>query len=590
MSNKKVDSVSVIKKAQELLKKYVERMNPIHERMIDNEEWYKSRQWDRIRNEKFKNDPEPTTAFVLSTIQNKHADAMDHYPKPNIMPRDPDDVEEAKRLSEIIPVELEYNDFKDTWSKVWYDKLKLGSGIYAVLFDAEGNGGIGSTSITSVDPLNFYCDPFVPTLNKSRGVFTAELIDKDTFKELYPDINTEKAGKLFEPKHYNTISHRDTSSMVLVIDYYYLKRMESGQTVCHLLKFVNDIKLYWSEEDSNYNDGYYKIDQYPFEIDTMYPEKDNLFGFGLIDVVKSPQIYIDKLDQIILTNTFAHTRKRFFATKDLGINEKDFLDPSKTLITVESGFFDETKLREFKVEPTHAGVYNHRLSKIEELKDTSTANEFSRGETNGGVIAAQAIVALQKASGKTSRAAISQSYSVFSRTIYLDIEIKRQFYDIPRNYRVDDNKEESGYRFVEFDNSNLQDSEIAEGKYRHPVFDIRVEAEKQEPFSQMAQNELAKELYSLGFFNPDMAIQAEAALEIMNFDGRDRVLEIIKMNSQREKMQQMMMSENQKLKMIVQGATGEDLGVPMGGANDGGYIPEPQGADLPPDSRGAFGG
>lgn len=63
---------------------------------------------------------------------------------------------------------------------------------------------------------------------------------------------------------------------------------------------------------------------------------------------------------------------------------------------------------------------------------------------------------------------------------------------------------------------------------RRPVFDVRVKAQKKNPFSRMSQNELAKELYGLGVFNPERAQETEGMLEMMEFEGKDRVLEQVR--------------------------------------------------------------
>ena len=143
----------IVKSAQELLKEYQVLMEPLHNRWIDSEEWWKLRHWEQMRNKKFEGDPEPTSAMLFSAIVNKHADAMDHYPKPNILPREESDFGEAKNLSEIIPVELEWNDYKDTWSSAFYDKLKYGSSIQVVLFDKNGADGKGSNVIKKINRL-----------------------------------------------------------------------------------------------------------------------------------------------------------------------------------------------------------------------------------------------------------------------------------------------------------------------------------------------------------------------------------------------------------------------------------------------------
>ena len=75
---------------------------------------------------------------------------------------------------------------------------------------------------------------------------------------------------------------------------------------------------------------------------------------------------------------------------------------------------------------------------------------------------------------------------------------------------------------------------------RVPVFDIKVSAQKASPFSTVAQNERAKELYGLGFFRPDLADQALATLEMMQFDGIEKVRSRIEQNgTMLQKIQQM---------------------------------------------------
>ena len=63
---------------------------------------------------------------------------------------------------------------------------------------------------------------------------------------------------------------------------------------------------------------------------------------------------------------------------------------------------------------------------------------------------------------------------------------------------------------------------------RKPIIDIKVEAQKQSPFTTMAQNETAMNLYSAGFFNPEMAQQALICLDMMDFEGKESVMEHVK--------------------------------------------------------------
>lgn len=114
------------------------------------------------------------------------------------------------------------------------------------------------------------------------------------------------------------------------------------------------------------------------------------------------------------------------------------------------------------------------------------------------------------------------------------IELIRQFYSEPRSFRTLD--ENGDLRFIQYSNANIakgRDSMTPEGFVRHvrPVFDITVTAEKQSPFSRAAQNETAKELYGMGLFEPERAIPALVCIDMMDFEGKDKIKQQIQENA-----------------------------------------------------------
>ena len=144
--------------------------------------------------------------------------------------------------------------------------------------------------------------------------------------------------------------------------------------------------------------------------------------------------------------------------------------------------------------------------------------------------AASAIAALQEAGSKLSRDMIRAAHNAFTEECYLVIELIRQFYTEPREFRIDDGK--GGYEFVDYDNANIAAETSADGILKSkPIFDLQVTAEKKSPFSRAAQNEMAKELYSMGLFNPDMSEPALVCLDMMDFEGKDEIKKKIQDNS-----------------------------------------------------------
>ena len=184
--------------------------------------------------------------------------------------------------------------------------------------------------------------------------------------------------------------------------------------------------------------------------------------------------------------------------------------------------------------------------------------------------AAAAIAALQEAGNKASRDMIAASYRAYTQINTLCVELIRQFYDVSRSFRI--TGEGNEYQFVTFDNSGLQDQvtgldTLGNEMYRRPVFDLKIKAQKKNPFSRMEQNERAKELYSLGFFAPENAQASLIALEMMDFEGIQMVREKV---MQGQTLLNMVMQMQQQLTMITGALMPQEETRQTGGNNTGG--------------------
>ena len=130
------------------------------------------------------------------------------------------------------------------------------------------------------------------------------------------------------------------------------------------------------------------------------------------------------------------------------------------------------------------------------------------------------------------------------------IELIRQFYDLPRCFRI--MGENGAARYVQYSNAGIQPQSqgIEMGVdmgYRVPLFDVEITAQKQSPYSKMSQNELALQFYQAGFFNPQMADQALACLEMMDFDKKNEMLRKIRENDSRQQLMVSIAQENVRI-------------------------------------------
>ena len=547
MDNKKtVIGEETLRKANAILRKYKSGKTSLEQKVIENEQWWKLRHWRYINggNDEFK----PASAWLFSVIMNKHADGIEAYPEPNILPREENDRAEAVRLSAIIPAVLEQNNFEETYSDVLWQKLKTGTGVYGVFWDSSKLNGLGDIAVKKVDLLNIFWEPGITDLQQSGNIFTTELVDNEALENMYPSLRGSLKGNNLTTAKYIYDDNVDTTDKSVVVDWYY-KKHKNGKSILHYCKYVNTTVIYATENDnekpvdgidenglpiyglSRAERGWYDHGKYPFIFDRLFPTEGTPCGFGYIDICKNTQEQIDRLNQAIVKNAVMGASPRYFMRGDGSVNEKEFTDWKRPIVHV-NGNLGADSIRPIDV-PNMSDIYVSVLnSKIQELRETSGNNEASTGNTPSGVTAASAIAALQEAAGKTSRASTLSAYRAYSRMISQIIELIRQFYDLPRQFRITGTLGEDIY--VSYDNSEIkpkmQEEYGINVGMKSPVFDIKVSAQRKNIYSKVQQNELALELYRSGCFNPELTDQTLLLLDTMDFDGKERIMRKIHEN------------------------------------------------------------
>lgn len=519
-----------VRRAADILRRYHAGKRQLEQRIIDNEQFWKLRHWQQMEKTGQGGnpaDPQPTSGWLVNCILSKHADAMDCYPEPTVLPREPGDREEAGKLTRILPVILKKNGFKRTYSSAWWYKLKSGCAVYGVFWDAGKLNGLGDISIRRMDLLNLFWEPGVTDIQDSPHFFSTELQDREALEERYPQAKGKADRGGWTLSRYLYDDAVDTSGKVLVVDWYYHTR-ENGRRVLQYCKFVGDTVLYATENDPDMRDrGWYDHGRYPFVFDVLFPEEGTPAGYGYVDLCKSPQKQIDLMNQAILKNTLASATPRFFVRSDGAVNENEYADWTRPFVHTNGNLGSDSiaPIQTAGLDSVYVAILQ---SKIAEMKETAGNRDVANGGTAGGVTAATAIAALQEAGGKLSRNMIDDGYEAFSDVVTLCIELIRQFYSLPRQFRLLGvmGQEE----FVSYDSRGLQPQAVDDGVvsgYRVPEFDLEVSAQDENPYKTMEYNQLALQLFQMGFFRADMADQALRCLELMDFKNKDRLMSSI---------------------------------------------------------------
>ena len=576
-----------IQEARLTLQKYKEGKANLEQKIIESEQWYKLRNWECMRkNGKSTDQVEPVSGWLFNSIANKHADAMDNYPSPNILPREEGDKAEAEMLTSIIPVILEQNNFEETYDIEVDDKLKGGTGVYGIFWDSSKLNGLGDISIEQQDILSLFWQPGITDIQKSRNFFHVDLRDNEELIGAYPQFQGKLGSSTLDLSRYIYDDTVDTSTKSAVIDWYYKKNL-NGKTVLHYCKFVNDEVLFATEnEPEKYPNGWYDHGQYPYVFDPLFRMKGTPCGFGYVDVGKSAQEYIDRGNQAVMMNMLANAKPRHFIRTDGSVNEQEYADMTKDFVHVD-GNLGQDSILPIQGKPL-SNIYVQVIKdKVDELKETTGNRDVSTGGTTSGATAASAIAAMQEAGSKLSRDNSKASYRAFRKVCLMVIELIRQFYDMPRCFRI--MGENGAARFVEYSNAGIQPQpqgmELGvDLGYRVPLFDIEITAQKQSPYSKMSQNEMALQFYSAGFFNPQMADQALACMDMMDFDRKQFVMQKIAQNG--GMYQQMLMMQQQMLQLaqMVDQANGTNLADQIAAGITGGVAPSPASGSVATDT------
>lgn len=550
-----------LKELTQILQKYKAGKSLTEQRIVASENWWKLR--NTIEEQKDTDVGKDggftsKSGWLHNVIVSKHADAMEAYPEPNILPREEGDRGEARMLSAIIPCVLEYNNFEDTYDDAMWRKMKSGTGVYKVIWDKNKLNGLGDISIECANLLNLFWEPGITDIQKSRYFFHTELCDKDLLQEKYPQVKDKLKGETFVTTKFLYDDHVDTENKVTVIEVYYHKFIQ-GKNTLQYIKYVGDTVLYATENDtkrpiaqatdeagqpifdtmgqpvmaetglSMAEAGLYDHGKYPYVFDPLFPIEGSPCGYGYVDICRNPQTEIDVLKTSFVKNAMVGAIPRYFGTD--AINEEEFLDLSNPIIHVNN--VREDTLRKVEHNSLDGAYLDVLMQSIQELRETSGNTETSTGNVSSGVTAASAIAALQEASGKGSRDSTQAAYRAYSEIVELCIELIRQFYTLPRKFRI--LGQYGAEQYVTYTNAGIQpqpqgDAFGVETGDRLPIFDIKVSAQKKNVYTKVTQNELALQFFQLGFFNPQMTDQALMCLEMMDFDGKDGILQKVAQN------------------------------------------------------------
>lgn len=531
-------------KAEKAYSDYKAAKEELKNNIVENYKWYEAQHGLRFSTKE--NKPESTTEYIFSAIENKYADALDNYPEATVLEREENDAETVKVLSKVLPVQLELSNFKRAYKKNWRRKMKTGTGIYFVDCDREKQ----EITIKSVNIMAFFADFNVDDIQDSEFVFVTNVESNENLKVEYPEFSSLFEGDCTLE---TADGPKNMTGRTEVVDCYYKKyvKAEDGsiKQVVHLMKWARDCILEATEDISGYEDGMYLHGKYPFVLDVMYPKDESPFGFGIVDVVKGLQDYIDKMDAAIQRNTLIASKVRYMIKDSVGINADDLADISKDIISAAGDIQDG--VRELQTAGLPGYITQYRDRKIEELKEIIGNRDFQQGGNAGGVTSGSAIELLQRSGEKMSRALVDDSYDAYREICIMVIELMRECFTDEKIYRItgDDGKNE----FIAFSGAKLyRKNALGFADDTEPIqFDVSITPQRSNPYTKQGTNATMIQLWEAGAFNPQNLEASVMLIKNMQFDGKDKLLTELQSKLEEQKMQQQMLEQQTRQQQMM---------------------------------------
>ena len=512
------DLVSAI---QSLYDEYKTAYKDEWDRLTANEKMYHGDHWSDTGSGS--NEPQPVMPIIFSTVENIQADLMDEYPEAVVTPESSNDEKIGKILTRVVAQNHEACDYLYEYNDLIHDLLVGGYMIQEVGWDPNLNYGFGGAYIRCVSNKNIMFDPLCANIQDGRAVFKIERLPTSWFEQHYPDYADHFSGgsDLVPDDHFSfgtEVESKETNYMILLEAWIRTYDAENHKYSVHMLQIAGGQLLENSYIEKP--EGYFMHGMYPFVCTPLYKIKGSPFGYGIVDMFKNPQQYSDKINQILLKNALTAGTNRILVQKG-SADLDEIRDFSKQIIEVSN----INGITWFQDRPLPAFLMNYMINMQNGIKEEAGSNDFSRGNTTGGVTAASAITALMDASSKRSRKEAQVIHNGFAQAVRMELEVEREFETETRTVEITVMGEKQSLSVHEGFFKDVQN-----GYDKLPVeFRVSIKPARESRFTKLSNNELILQIMTM---YQGRTINPAILMEAMDFEGKDIVLEKLKASQQ----------------------------------------------------------
>jgi hypothetical protein len=459
--------------------------------------------------------------------------------------------EQADELQDMVHyVVYCANNFEQLHYRRCEDFYGPGTAVTQIAWDPDLGFGKGEITLLRWPLEAFLWDPTAEDIQDCRAVMKVSWHPLSWYREHYPDEGRYVTGD--KGTHNNVgmtigqedADHASDEERALMIEYWWREYNAKTRRYTVNVAYAAGGALLDKATDV------YSHGMYPFVVDVHDTIEGSLAGEGLVHELAPMMRYINRYASYIDMNGRMSSKGRMLVQRGSGIDKEALTDWEQDVI--EGDRIEQGVAWNWMQHQPFNGTISQMLGMMQsDLKADSGANQFTRGETTGGIVSGKAINSLIQAGGKISSMRTEQLKYGFKQIVEQILWLMSQFYDKERVILLTGGTGDSP-RSRRVDPRKVFGKRSTGKAVNPPPYTVQIEVSSRDPQRIANQNQMFMEAYTMSA-QAQQFFPLSALFRILNLDGKDKILPVIESNeTYQEQMRQMQQQVEQMSQQMEQ--------------------------------------
>ena len=477
---------------------------------------------------------------VFSTIETIRPIMTDNNPKFLAVPSTPAGMEFSADVQTALDYEWDREKMSLKLPAQLIPMLVYGNAVWFVQWDGK-DGEYGNISIKPVDPFNIFPDPLAESIDNSEFLVYATYRNANQIKQQFPEKASAIEGSRITMSE--LVAERDNNdtqdaNQVLILEMWCRDWVTMDESIegkkqlkypkGRVITCLPELGILLSDKKNPYKDG-----KFPFVLMKNYDIPFEFWGVGEVEQIMSPQHYVNELTNQIIDNAKNTANMQWIIDKNSGIGQGKLTNRPGLVIRKTPG--SEVRRDTPPAMPSYVRDQIEILKK--DIQDISGVFDSLKGEQQGSVTAASAILALQEASQARIRLKIKLMEASLSELAQIVYSRMQQFWKLDRWVRVTDVEGNPSFREI--------GAQVLSNDY-----DLKVMAGSTMPVNRNAMLDLMIRLAQTNGEDGLPLVDRKAVLEFLPTGDKKAITDrFAELQAQQQQTQQQQLQQEQQMQM-----------------------------------------